>query len=405
MKLFLSKRATAFSFFNVFIIFVDMKYFVIAGEASGDIHAAQLIKALRAQDAKAEFKFFGGDFMQDACGNAPVVHYKDMAYMGIIEVVKHLGTIMGFLKTARKIVDDWRPDAVVLVDYPSFNLKVAKYAYSKNIPAFYYISPKVWAWKEYRVKDIKKYVKQMYSILPFEPAFFARHNYRVEYVGNPSVNEIDEARKQFHSVADFCNENAISTEKDIIAVLPGSRKQEIRDNLKEMLAAVANFPEYQPVVAGAPGLTRDFYDSVFASLGYGENMPKVIFGKSFELVHHAKAAVVTSGTATLETAIIGTPQVVCYRGGGSRLVYEIYSRVLKVKYVSLPNLIADAPVVKELLLHFCNAQNIATELGLLLDKNSEHRAKMLQGYDEIARLLTHANSAGTAAQGIINSLK
>ena len=382
-----------------------MKYFVIAGEASGDIHAAQLIKALCAKDENAEFKYFGGDFMQGASGVVPVVHYKDMAYMGFIEVIKHLGTIMGFLKTAKKIINTWKPDAIILIDYPSFNLKVAKYAHSKNIPVFYYISPKVWAWKEYRVKDIKKYVTKMFSILPFEPEFYAHHRYKVEYVGNPTVNEIDEARKMFYTHAEFCQHNAISADKSIIAILPGSRKQEIRDNLKEMLGAVTRFPEYQPVVAGAPGLAPEFYDTVFEMLGYGENRPMVLFGKSFELVYHAKAAIVTSGTATLETAVLRTPQVVCYRGGGSRLVYELYSRVLKVKYVSLPNLIADAPVVKELLLHYCNTQNIAEELALLINENGEYRKKMLSSYDVIAQQLTHANSAENAAQGIINSLK
>ena len=381
-----------------------MKYFVIAGEASGDIHASQLINALKAKDSKAEFQFFGGDFMEQASGIAPVVHYKDMAFMGFIEVIKHLGSIMGFMKTARQIVNEWRPDAVVLVDYPSFNLKIAKYAHSLKIPVFYYISPKVWAWKEYRVKQIKEYITEMYSILPFETQFFARHNYKVEYVGNPTVNEIAEAKKNFRTRENFFNDNAIDANKNLVALLPGSRKKEVEDNLKEMLGAVSRLPNCQSIVCGAPGLTHEFYDSVFSRLGYTDNRPKVIFGKSFELVYHAKVALVTSGTATLETAILRTPQVVCYRMGGSKLLYSLCSRVLKVKYVSLPNLIADAPVVKELLLHFCNADNIAKELSLLLDKNSEYSKAVQAGYEEIARRLTDAPSADTAADRMLKKL-
>ena len=382
-----------------------MRYFVIAGEASGDIHAAQLIKALRTQDDCAEFKFFGGDFMEQATGVVPQVHYKDMAFMGFIEVIKHLGSIMGFLKKATKIIDDWKPEAVILVDYPSFNLKVAKYAHSVGIPVFYYISPKVWAWKEYRVKQIKEYVTEMYSILPFETEFYAKHDYKVEYVGNPTVNEIAEATKTFRTKADFCGACGLDSDKEIIALLPGSRKKEIRDNLREMLGAVARFEGYQPVVAGAPGLTREFYEEVFENLGYAEKKPTVLFGKSFELVHHACAALVTSGTATLETAILRTPQVVCYRMGGSKLVYTFYSHLLKVKYVSLPNLIADAPVVKELLLHFCNADNMATELAPLLDKDSDEYKAMSRGYDEIARRLTDAPSAATAAKRLVQRIR
>lgn len=381
-----------------------MKYFVIAGEASGDIHAARLIKALRTADDKAEFKFFGGDFMERACGMKPVVHYKDMAYMGFVEVIRHLGTIMGFLKTANGIIDNWRPDAVILVDYPSFNLKVAKHAHSAGVPVFYYISPKVWAWKEYRVKQIKKYVTELYSILPFETDFFARHDYRVEYVGNPTVNEIQEVRSGFRSREQFYVDNALHADKRLIAVLPGSRKREIQENLREMLSAVSRFPDCQAVVGGAPGLDAEFYDTVFEQLGYAANKPTVLFGKSFELVHHADAALVTSGTATLETAILNTPQVVCYRMGGSKLVYRFYSRLLKVKYVSLPNLIADSPVVKELLLHFCNADNIAAELSLLLDRNSECFRSVKTGYEEIARRLTNAQSAETAAERILKKL-
>lgn len=382
-----------------------MKYFLIAGEASGDIHAAQLIKALMTQDSEAEFRFFGGDFMAQASGVLPEVHYKDMAFMGFIEVIKHLGSIMGFLKISTKIIDAWKPDAVVLVDYPSFNLKVAKYAHSLGVPVYYYISPKVWAWKEYRVKQIKEYISELYSILPFETEFYDRHGYHVEYVGNPTVNEIADAKNKFKPIADFCSANGLDDNKSIIALIPGSRKKEIRDNLKEMLNAVARFPEYQAVVGGAPGLSEEFYNSVFKKIGCGGVSPKVLFGKSFELVHHARAALVTSGTATLETAILKTPQIVCYRMGGSKLVYTFYSHLLKVKYVSLPNLIADDEVVPELLLHNCNADRITEELKPLLENDSEQLSSMLNGYERIASRLTDARSAETAASRMIANLR
>ena len=382
-----------------------MKYFLSVGEASGDIHAAELIKELRKVDSGAEFVYLGGDLMREAAGCEPVVDYRDMAYMGFSEVLRNLDKVFGNLRRAKEALRQSTPDALILVDYPSFNLKLAKAAHQLGIPVFYYISPKVWAWKEYRVKEIKEYVTEMYSILPFETEFFARHNYKVEYVGNPTVNEIDEAKQNFRSRELFCKENGIDEQRELLALLPGSRKKEVKDNLKEMLGAVSQFADCQPIVCGAPGLSPEFYDSVFAKLGYSEHKPKVLFGKSFEMVHHAKAALVTSGTATLETAILRTPQVVCYRMGGSRLIYELYSRVLKVKYVSLPNLIADAPVVKELLLHHCNAENIAAELTLLLDQEGEYYKKQQAGYDEIARRLTNAPSAATAACRLIDKLK
>ncbi len=375
-----------------------MKYFLIAGEASGDIHAAQMINALKELDAQADFQFLGGDLMAAASGKAPLIHYRDMAFMGFIEVIKHLRQILGFMDKAKAAIKDMRPDALILIDYPSFNLKVAKYAHSTGVPAFYYISPKVWAWKEYRVKQIKKLITEMYSILPFETAFYAKHDYRVEYVGNPTVNEIAEAKKNFASVEDFKKINGLDPEKKIIALIPGSRKKEIRDNLPEMVKAARHFPSYQIVIGGAPGIDASYYGKVL-----GGDELKVIFGKSFELVNHSRAALVTSGTATLETAIIGTPQIVCYRMNGSKLTYSFYSRLLKVKYVSLPNLIADALVVQELLLHYCNEERMVKELGPLLE-DSKERQDMLDGYAEIWRRLTNADSAKTAARRLINRL-
>lgn len=380
-----------------------MKYFLIAGEASGDIHASQLIKSLRKHDTEAEFAFFGGDLMADAAGIVPIVHYRDMAYMGFVEVIKHLPTIMGFLKTAKRCIDEYHPDALILVDYPSFNLKVAKYAYSQNVPTFYFISPKVWAWKEFRVKQIKKYITELYSILPFETDFFEkRHSYHIEYVGNPTVKEIAEAKASFSDKATFCNSNGLSIDKKIIAVIPGSRRKEICDNLPTMIRACKKFDGIQVVIAGAPSVPAEAYHKVLSDKGCRTDYP-ILFGKTFELVHHAQAALVTSGTATLETAIIGTPQVVCYRMNGSALIYNLYKRMLKVKYVSLPNLIVDAPIVPEMLLHHCNTENVANELKLLLT-DTQQRRNMLKGYAEMAHRLGTSDCTDEAAKRITDNL-
>lgn len=383
-----------------------MKYFVIAGEASGDIHAARLIGALRRCDAQAEFRFFGGDLMAEAAGCAPVVHYRDMAYMGFVEVARHLREILGFMRTARHCIDEWQPDAVVLVDYPSFNLKVAKYAHNKGIKVFYFISPKVWAWKEHRVKQIKRYITELYSILPFEPRFFEeRHQYRVEYVGNPTVMEVAEARKHFASVAHFRDSIGLARNPDspIVAVVPGSRRKEIADNLPVMIRACEAVGGVQPVIAAAPSIDASLYRRVLQESGCRTDYP-LVAGRTMELVSHARVALVTSGTATLETAVIGTPQVVCYRMGGSKILYDFYKMLLKVRFVSLPNLIVDAPVVKELLMHHCSVENVAAELRALLP-DSEARRSMLQGYAEMNARLGDNDCAAVAAAGIVAHLK
>ena len=380
-----------------------MKYFIIAGEASGDIHGAQLIRSLRQRDPQARISFFGGDMMAEASGVSPLVHYRDMAYMGFIEVAKHLGTIMGFLNTAKATIRSMKPDALILIDYPSFNLKVAKYAHSQGVKAFYFISPKVWAWKEYRVKQIRKYITKLYSILPFETEFYARHNYAVDYVGNPTVKEIAEARAAFDDDLAFRQSNGLDPQRRIIAVVPGSRRKEIRDNLPTMLRAASHYLQCQVVIAGAPSIDASLYAQVMESAGLKDCAP-VVFGKSFRLVAAADVALVTSGTATLETAVLGTPQVVCYRMNGSRLVYNLYKRLLKVKYVSLPNLIADSAVIPELLLHYCNEASVSHWLGLLLGDTPERRA-MLAGYEAMSRRLGNNDCTATAAEHLIGTLK
>jgi lipid-A-disaccharide synthase len=376
-----------------------MRYFIIAGEASGDIHGSALIDALIEQDDKAQVDFLGGDFMAASAGHDPIIHYRDMAFMGFIEVIKHLRSILGFMKKAKKAMADNRPDALILIDYPSFNLKMAKWAHNESIPVFYFISPKVWAWKEYRVKDIKRYVDRLFSILPFETEFYRKHDYDVEYVGNPTVKEIDSAIDSMSDSSKFCLDNNLDPSKPIIAIVPGSRKKEIRDNLPTMLEAARRHPDHQPVIAGAPSIDNELYKQVMGNI----ELP-VLRDKTFELVRNAKVALVTSGTATLETALLGTPQVACYRMNGSKRVYKFYSKLIKGKYVTLPNLIVDAPIIPELLLHMCTADSIDSWLTKLLDDSVE-RQEMLDGYKRMSELLTKKDCARTTAQRIIQHLK
>lgn len=367
-----------------------MKYFLIAGEASGDLHASHLIESLKREDVQAEFRFLGGDLMAAQAGVEPIIHYRDMAYMGFVDVMKHLGKILGFLGTARRAIDEWQPAALILVDYPSFNLKVAKYAHNLGIPVHYFISPKVWVWKEWRVKDIRRYVDHMYCILPFEPDWYQERGYKATYVGNPTVQEVLQASKDFPDFAHFIEENRLS-ERPIIAIVPGSRVREIRDNLPLMIEAAARHPEYQAVVAGAPSIDDSLYRDVM-----GATTVPVLHDATYPLVHHARAALVTSGTATLETALLGTPQVACYRFNGSKWSYQFYRRLLTGKYVTLPNLITDEPVIPELLMHLCTVDSIDRHLTELLDDTPERTAQ-LEGYKRLADRLGTNVCTATAA--------
>lgn len=375
-----------------------MNYFIIAGEASGDVHGSSLIEALKAQDSEARFHFLGGDMMARSAGRAPIIHYRDMAFMGFIEVIKHLGSIMGFMKTAKQAMTATAPDALILIDYPSFNLRMAKWAKEHDIPVFYFISPKVWVWKEWRVKDIKRYVDRMFCILPFEVEFYRKHNYEVDYVGNPTVKEIAEAMTQMPSAHEFCKASNLDPERPIIALVPGSRLKEISDNLPTMLAAARLHPSCQAVIAGAPSIEDEVYRKAM-----GRTTVPVLRGKTYEIIHHARVALVTSGTATLETALLGTPQVACYRMNGSRRVHWFYSKLLKGKYVTLPNLIADAPIIPELLLHHCSVENVDEHLTLLI-ANSKEREAQLKGYKNISDILTQKDCATTTASLIIKEI-
>lgn len=376
-----------------------MKYMLIAGEASGDIHAADLISAIRVNDPEADFRFLGGDLMAKAARRAPELHYDKMNVMGFSEVIRKLPAIWNNMKLAKKVLREYRPDMLILVDYPDFNLKIAKYAKSIGVRVSYFISPKVWAWKEYRVKSIKKYVDTMYSILPFEVPFYQKHGYKVKYVGNPSVKEIEDSLGHLPPYKHFAERQGFKdSDKPIIALLPGSRKGEIRNNLHLMIEAAKRFPECRYVVAAAPSVPERYYREVAQDPGL-----QLVFGSTHTLLKYSRAAIVTSGTATLETALIGTPQVVCYRANGKKLSYKIMEKLLKVKYVSLPNLIVGNSIVPELLVHNCTIGRIASELAPLLQP-SPARDWQISGYKTMKRKLGTSVAADYAAELIVDSL-
>ena len=377
-----------------------MKYYLIVGEASGDLHASHLMAALKEEDAQAEFRFFGGDLMA-AVGGTMVKHYKELAYMGFIPVLLHLRTIFANMKRCKEDVTAWQPDVLILVDYPGFNLNIAKYIHAHtSIPVFYYISPKIWAWKEYRIKSIKRDVDELFSILPFEVEFFeGKHQYPIHYVGNPTMDEVTAFRSSHtETMEEFVQSNGLSS-RPIIALLAGSRKQEIKDNLPDMLRAASAFPDYQLVLAGAPGISPDYYKKYV-----GDADVKIIFNRTFSLLQQAGAALVTSGTATLETALFQVPQVVCYYTPIGKVVAFLKRHILKVKYISLVNLIADREVVKELVADKMTVAYIREELERIL-YNKEYRKRMHDGYEYMARRLGEAGAPKQAAREMIELLK
>lgn len=370
---------------------------LIAGEASGDLHASLLIKYIKQFDSEAEFRFFGGDLMAKEARRKPDLHYEMMNVMGFSEVFRKLPALMSNLKKARALLRSYRPDALILIDYPGFNLTLAGYAKKLGIPVHYFISPKVWAWKEYRVKKIKRTVDYMYSILPFEVAFYKKHGYKVTYVGNPSVQEIAYSMGHIPPKKHFMERQGLEDNRPIIALLPGSRKGEIRNNLPLMIAAAKRYPEFQYVVGAAPSVGEKFYREVAQDPGL-----KLAFGCTHTLLKYSEAAIVTSGTATLETALIGTPQVVVYRANGMKLSYKIMEKLLKVKYVSLPNLIVGNEIVPELLVHKCTVESISRELSPLLQR-SPKRDFQLAGYRNMERRLGNSIAAEYAAELITSA--
>lgn len=379
-----------------------MKYYLIAGEASGDLHASRLMQSLRRVDGEAEFRFFGGDLMS-AAGGTRVRHYRDLAYMGFVPVLLHLRTIFRNMAFCKRDITEWHPDVVILVDYPGFNLDIAKFLHAKtSIPVYYYISPKIWAWKEYRIKNIKRDVSELFSILPFEVPFFeGKHGYKIHYVGNPTADEVSGFLKTYtDSYGEFCSNNALDSRRPVIALLAGSRKQEIKDNLPAMIEAASRFADkYQLVVAGAPSISADYYARFIS----GQPV-KIVYGQTYELLAHSRAAVVTSGTATLETALFNVPQVVCYETPIPKVIAFLRKHLLKVRYISLVNLIADREVVRELVADTFSADNIAAELSRLLPDGT-CRNSMLDGYAEVRRRLGDRIAPDNAAEIMVRLLK
>lgn len=376
-----------------------MKYYLIVGEASGDLHASNLMKALMAEDPEAEFRFFGGDLMT-AVGGTCVKHYRELAYMGFIPVLLHLRTIFSNMDRCKHDIEAWKPDVLILVDYPGFNLKIAAYIKKHTqIPIYYYISPKIWAWKEYRIKNIRRDVDKLFSILPFEVDFFNGHHYPVDYVGNPCVDAVDSfLRTDTETKEQFSQRLNLESSRPIIALLAGSRKQEIKDNLSRMMEASRSFPQYQFVIAGAPGIDPEFYSH------YLSDGAKIVFGETYRLLHHSEAALVTSGTATLETALFRVPQVVCYYTAVGKLVSFLRRHILKVKYISLVNLVSGSEVVTELVADGMTVDNIRRELSTIIEGGSR-RVQMLSDYDRMIQILGAPGASERTAKLMVKYLK
>ena len=393
-----------------------MKYFFSAGEASGDIHASQVINELLKLDLEEQKAFLGGDRMAAASGKDPLIHYSRMAFMGFIDVAAHLPQVLGNLRLAKKAIREMRPDAVVLVDYPGFNLKLAKYAKGLGLKVYYYIAPKLWAWKSYRIKQLRRYVDRVFSILPFEPEWFGARGVKVDYVGNPSVEEVEAMLRSLPPKEEFFSAYGLDG-RPILALVPGSRVGEIKANLPVMDAVASRHKDMQAVVAGAPSMERELY-SRFSDL-------PVIDAATLELMAHSRAALVTSGTASLECALADCPQVVCYRAVGWKWAHDIFLHILKIPYASLPNLIAGkidrktrdevnreavvtgvrGCVVPEMLVHNCTPDNVDRELSRLIP-DGKAREKQLKGYAEVRSILhTDSSAAANVARLLYDSLK
>jgi lipid-A-disaccharide synthase len=370
-----------------------MRYYIIAGEASGDMHASNLMAELRKTDPGAEFRCWGGDLMQSA-GGVLVKHYRDLAYMGFIEVAANIGTILRNMKFCKEDILSFKPDALILIDYPGFNLRIAEFAHKKGLKVIYYISPQVWAWKKSRVYGIRKNVDKMLVILPFEKDFYGKYDYEVEFVGHPLLDVVAEFSEDIDTISYF-KKNQL-TGKPIIALLPGSRQQEIRKMLLVMVSLAEKHPEYEFVIAGAPSVEPAFYKNLA-----GEPGPKILFGQTHELLRHSYAALVTSGTATLETALFGVPQVVCYKG--SAVSFAIARRIVDVKYISLVNLIMDREVVKELIQGDFNAMNLEKELNKILAEKT--RQNMISDYRLLKEKLGGTGASGRTASAISRELQ
>ena len=382
-----------------------MKYYLIVGEASGDLHASRLMQCLKKEDPMAEVRFFGGDLMS-AVGGTRVKHYKELAYMGFLPVLMHLPTIFRNMAMCKHDIVEWHPDVVILVDYPGFNLKIAKFLHKNtHIPAYYYISPKIWAWKEWRIKSIKRHISEMFSILPFEVPFYEeKHHYKIHYVGNPTAEEVTHFHSEYRETKKaFCTRHGINPHKGIIALLAGSRKQEIKDNLPAMIAAARTYcqaqSDYQMVLAGAPSIEDEYYQQFLRDTDVAK-----VDNETYALLAHSTAALVTSGTATLETALFDVPHVVCYKTPLPRLFRWGFNHILQCDYISLVNLVADREVVPELFADRFGVANMADELGKVL-LGQPARDVMLRGYDDVRTRLGDAVAPEKAARLMVSLLQ
>lgn len=369
-----------------------MKYYIIAGEASGDLHGSNLMKALYEVDPQADIRFWGGDLMQNVGGRL-VKHYRELAFMGFAEVVLNLKTILSNITFCKQDIEQFQPDVLVFIDYPGFNMRIAKWAKEKGIRTHYYISPQIWAWKENRIKAVKRDFDKLYVILPFEKDFYEKkHHFPVEFVGHPLIDAISNRKKT--TLEEFCSEFKLDNKKPIIAVLPGSRKQEITKMLSVMLSVVDDFPDYQFVVAGAPSQEPSFYHSII-----NNKRVTLIQNQTYKLLDVAHAALVTSGTATLETALFKVPEVVCYKG--SWVSYQIAKRIITLKYISLVNLIMDEEIVTELIQDDCSKKRVKEELTKLLDEN--YRSNLIQKYHVLEQKLGGIGASKKTAQLIVKN--
>lgn len=364
-----------------------MRYYIIAGEASGDLHGSNLIKALKSKDSEASFRCWGGDLMRDA-GGTVVRHIRDISFMGFLEVIKNIGKVIRNLSFCRKDIAAYNPDALILIDYPGFNLRMAKFAARQGIRVIYYISPKVWAWNQSRVRIIKKYVDRMLTIFPFETQFYEKHDYRVDYVGNPLLDAINDRSCKGESFDEFTGRNGLSG-KPVIAILAGSRVQEIRSCLPVMLSVSQYFPDYQFLIAGAPSVERSIYNR------FTRNSTPVLFNQTYSILQHSAAAMVVSGTATLEAALLNAPLIVCYRG--SFLSYQIARRLISVRFISLVNLILDRESVRELIQDHFTEANLKNELDRLLT-DIDYRGRMLNEFIRLRELLGSQGASARAAE-------
>ena len=371
-----------------------MKYYIIAGEASGDLHASNLVAEIKKKDKKAEFRGCGGDLMK-AQGVDILKHYRTMAYMGFVEVAVNLRKILRNISQCKKDILDYQPDAVILVDYPGFNFRIADFAHQQGLKVFYYISPQLWAWKRRRVKKIQRAVDKMLVILPFEEEFYKRYGVDVTFVGNPLLDEMAKFGTSNRSI--FLRRNSLGEKREIIALLPGSRKQEVKRVLPLMLKAVKHFPDYQFVIGGVSSLDKSLYKSIIgnADVFFVEN-------QTYELLQNSSAALVTSGTATLETALFSVPEVVCYKATG--FSYRLAKWMIKVKFISLVNLVMDKEVVKELIQDDLTEDNLVEELNRLLH-NGNHQRQLLEDYEELKDRLGNAGASGKAANAILDAMK